>query len=266
MTHSSSPNGFSVHPVIRGLLFFPFALYLSVWSVRGEGDGPATEEEDAGSGIWFSLDTGDIWTFEDEQGRMSIKILAEEAIGDGKAYRVGWFEGDSEAPYQVEYWRKDGERYVVVAREIAGRKLVFDEPYVFLKETVQPGDTWTATLQVGPRKMELKFEAGEKEAVETGIGEFEAIKLSVTGPPQAVERWYVPSIGMVKEITRLSLGGRTSPGNEKLLVQHTEGESEADRQGETDPSDAGPPAAEQGSKGEGNQETIPKSGVPEAQR
>ena len=213
------------------------AIFLPLGILSAETDDPKTDTAEPGDEAWFSLDPGDAWTFEDEVGKMSIKVLAEEELGDTKAVRVGWFLEGSDDPYQAEYWRKEGENYLVVAREIAGRKLVFDEPYVFLRETIQPGDSWTSTLKLGGRRMELTFTVGEAETIETGVGSFEAMKVSVTGPPQLVDRWYAPAIGMVKERTRLSIGGRTSPGNEKVLVEHTEGGSADEETPETEPAE-----------------------------
>lgn len=176
---------------------------------------------------WFSLEPGDTWAFEDDTGKMEIRVLEEGDVGEGgKALRVGWFIDGSEEPYQAEYWRKEGSDYLVFGREIAGRKLLFEEPYVFLKESVKPGDSWSASLRFGGREVKLKFLVGEKEMIKTPAGTFEAIKIGISGPPQTVERWYAPKVGMVQEITRLTLGGRTSPGNEKKLIRHVDGGAE----------------------------------------
>ena len=184
---------------------------------------PAGAQDESQPSNWFTLDVGDIWTFEDDSGRMSIKVLQEEDVSGVKAYRVGWFVGDSETPYQSEYWRKVDGDYLVLGRVVGDRAIMFDQPYAFLKESIQPGDTWTAALSAGGRSIELTFTVGEKEMVQTGVGEFEAYKVGVAGPPQEVERWYVPAVGMVKERTRLRLGTRVSPGTEKTLVEREEG-------------------------------------------
>lgn len=197
---------------------------LTVWGLLLAHSFGQSQDANAKSD-WFTLDPGDLWAFEDPVGKMSIRVLEEIEVAEGKgrAHKVGWFMEGQEAPYQVEYWRKDGPDYLVVGREIAGRVLIFDEPYLFLTESVKPGDTWQSAIKFGGRELVLNFSAGEKETIETGVGTFEAIKISVKGPPQSVERWYAPKIGMVKEITRLTLGGRTSPGNEKVLKRHEDG-------------------------------------------
>lgn len=172
---------------------------------------------------WFSLEVGDSWTYEDEQGTVTIRVAEDVVIGDLPTLKVSWFMGQNEAAYQTEFWRKTGTEYLVVGRALGTRQMIFEQPYPFLKEGIKPGDTWEATLSAMGREMVLTFTVADEEVVNTDLGEFSALKVTVNGPGQIVERWYAPAIGMVKEKTRVSLGGRTSPGNKKVLIERTEG-------------------------------------------
>lgn len=197
-------------------------LAISLSAVTTQSDEVKNDKEPKAE-KWFDLNTGDSWSLSDSSGGIKIKVLEAEELNGEKAVKVGWYELGSETRYQTEFWRKRGDAYYVVGREISGRKFLFDEPYVFMKETAKPGDTWVSTIKVMGRKIELTFTVGKIETIKTKIGDFEAIKVSVNGPGQSIDRWYAPSVGMVKEIGRVSLGGRTSPGNEKTLFEYTEG-------------------------------------------
>lgn len=172
---------------------------------------------------WFSLEVGDAWTYQDDHGTVTIRVVEEVEIEELPTLKVSWFQGNDESPYQTEYWRKDGTDYVVVGRGFGNRQLMFETPYLFLKEGLKPGDTWEAKPKLMGRELILTFTVEQEEMVKTKLGEFTAIKVVVNGPGQNIERWYAPAIGMVKEKTRITLGGRTSPGNEKVLINRVEG-------------------------------------------
>ena|GEM_PF-1487065 len=55
---------------------------------------------------WFSLDVGDSWTFKDDAGSMTIRIVEEAETAGEKALKVSWFNAEEEHPYQSEYWRE----------------------------------------------------------------------------------------------------------------------------------------------------------------
>ncbi|MEM1297138.1 MAG: hypothetical protein AAGH89_17360 [Verrucomicrobiota bacterium] len=172
---------------------------------------------------WFTLEVGDAWTYQDDHGTVTIRVVEEVEIELLPTPKVSWFQGKDESPYQTEFWRKDGTDYVVVGRGFGNRELMFETPYLFLKEGLKPGDNWEAKPKLMGRELTLTFTVEKEEMVKTKLGEFTAIKVVVNGPGQSIERWYTPAIGMVKEKTRITLGGRTSPGNEKVLIDRVEG-------------------------------------------
>jgi hypothetical protein len=49
---------------------------------------------------------GDSWTFEDDAGSLTIRIVKEEKNAGEEALKVSWFSAEEEHPYQSESWRE----------------------------------------------------------------------------------------------------------------------------------------------------------------
>jgi hypothetical protein len=103
-------------------------------------------------------------------------------------------------PYQSEYWFLDEVGIHVVGRHVLGRAVPFAAPYLLLKRTLTPGDTWSATIKTDALNDVLTISVGAPTSVTTSAGTFDALPVTTAGSALSYRRWYAPGVGLVQEV------------------------------------------------------------------
>ena len=159
----------------------------------------------------IAIGTG--WLLQDDAGEVAIRIGVRERIANRDCYRIDWIMGPM--AYQSEYWFVDEAGVHAVGRKVLGRAVPFAAPYLLLKRTLTPGDTWSAAIKSAAFEDELKISVGAPVAVTTSAGTFDALPVTTAGRALSYRRWYAPGVGLVQEVALI--GGE--PGDPKKLKE-----------------------------------------------
>jgi len=154
-----------------------------------------------GENSFLPLEIGSGWELRDDMGRFQILIKGKEIINNEEYYRVDWIDDMLGGRYQSEYWVSRNDGVYVTGRYVLGKLIMFEKPYLLLKHRLKVGEKWEGNIQYASFSDTLEFRVEKKEVIKTGIGDFEALKVVLTGRALRVIRWYSLGVGIVKETT-----------------------------------------------------------------
>lgn len=151
---------------------------------------------DSNASDFLPISLGTAWALKDSGGEMAIRISVREKFAGKDCYRVDWV---SDFVYQSEYWWITEEGVFAVGRRAMDTTIEFVQPYLLLKRSLVPGDTWEAKVSFGSLNDVLKFSVGMEEEIDTSAGHFRAIPVTMRGRVIEYKRWYSKGIGLVRE-------------------------------------------------------------------
>lgn len=169
---------------------------------------------------YFPLELGARWlyetTFRGPSTRTSMTVVAvcriRDSAREGQMFLVatcGETPASAGQPASTELLQgqflvRDGSRLLeplLVGQD--GQPRPRDPPDVIGRTDLRVGQTWLWQGEIGDEERTTEYRVANRGRVLTPAGEFDAVRLLVTdrsgGPRSAVERWYAPGIGLVRE-------------------------------------------------------------------
>jgi hypothetical protein len=170
--------------------------------------------QELGEGVHFGEEDAKLAKGNVLEATIFSTVKAHETINGAKYARVASVR-ENGRPYVTE-WYSVGPAGLLLGKTIDdnGAEIMMLPPQKLLTPTLAPGETWTWKDRNNPVSMNIRV--GARSALQTPAGKFTAQELShdmtieMQGASVRVlqKRWFVPSIGYVKQDTETSVGTR----------------------------------------------------------
>jgi hypothetical protein len=155
-------------------------------------------------------------TAPDGGGEMTVRIAGTHGWEGKRLLTFETLKGDTVV--KTELLEVNEERVVCHARSTPNEPLAkLDPPEIFVASPLTVGATWDTDGVVAGVKLHQRFTVAAEEDVYVPAGKFHAFRLhsdEATVMTMALDRWFVPGTGFVKELTTVR-----GPGG--MLLQRT---------------------------------------------
>ena len=187
-------------------------LFISVQSVLAEDLLPAAPGtsweyemvQEAGKGVSFS----DLKPDADGKVRLPVTYrIGDEETVDGKAVRK--FEMHRAGVLANTDLLAIDEQAITCYGRISeeGDRITLEPPQKMLATPVEAGTKWEYEGKIGGTPVQQNYSITAEEDVEVPAGKFRAFRVrcdqKMDGPDITVERWFVPGVGFVKDVTTM---------------------------------------------------------------
>jgi hypothetical protein len=162
---------------------------------------------------YFPMTPGWIWLYNtNDMGRIAIRVGDKQRLGSQDCRVFETVVGQNVVQAECHSVTSDG---VYTHQRVSATQggMVLTPPQRILAAPVAVGQTWQWQGKIGDQGVVFEYSWARRELVKTGIGSFNAMQVFMTatpGPGVLLQswRWFAPNVGMVKEDTVVTQGGR----------------------------------------------------------
>jgi len=160
---------------------------------------------------FFPTSLGAQWEYEvsDSSDRtvqpapVMVRISGTELIGSKEVLKLETLAGDE--VIRTEFFAVEERGLVGYRRRWKdGRTLAFDTPQTLIPAPLRVGAKWKFDDSVSGAEMPQQWRAAAEEDVTVPAGTYRAVRLRCEQPwplSMTIERWFVPGVGFIKDIT-----------------------------------------------------------------
>jgi hypothetical protein len=156
----------------------------------------------------FSITPGDVWQYEVTGGTaksMMIRAVGAEKTDEKELVRLETRIDD--ALVKTDVVGADEHGLLCYRRTFANGKVAsFNPPQLIFPAPLSIGAQWETDELIGESQLSLQFSVVAEEDVEVPAGKFHAWRAQCDQPwpiSSTIERWFVPGIGMAKEVVSM---------------------------------------------------------------
>lgn len=162
---------------------------------------------------YFPMTPGWIWVYNtNDMGRIAIRVGDRQRLGDQDCRVFETVVGQNVVQAECHSITSEG---VYTHQRVSATKggLVLTPPQRILAAPVAVGQAWQWQGKIGDQGVVFEYSWARHDVVKTGIGSFNTMQLFMTatpGPGVLLQswRWFAPNVGLVKEDTVVTQGGR----------------------------------------------------------
>ena len=162
---------------------------------------------------YFPMTPGWIWVYNtNDMGRIAIRVADKQRLGNQDCRVFETVVGQNVVQAECHSITSEG---VYTHQRVSATQggMVLTPPQRILAAPVAVGQAWQWQGKIGDQGVVFEYSWARRDLVKTGIGSFNSMQLFMTatpGPGVLLQswRWFAPNVGMVKEDTVVTQGGR----------------------------------------------------------